>query len=286
MHLRAFFVTLAAGVVFIGGIANWSPAGIVATSRNELAIAQAQVGRRLLSDGTVVSATPLYNDAQFDQGLTPLITLNSSASGTVNDTATDQTLVATGSGSVNLSTTLSSSGGQFVSYTGSGNYGSSVTTGTLAGYEPPGTPPDTEAFVQATPVYNSGLSLVVSGAPINFSMSVSQSGSSGVVFNAGFLFLDANDDGGFDPGDGDIEVVPYFVVGGDSVETRMGTLAPSASPYRVSFFGNVFDDTTSDGVTLNSFANWTTSFAVPEPASASVAALLLAGAARRRRARR
>jgi hypothetical protein len=93
------------------------------------------------------------------------------------------------------------------------------------------------------------------------------------VFNAGRLYLDFNDDGNFNPGDGDVSIQDYFVQVGDGSTTKFGTLPPHSSPYRVFFFGNVFDATTDSFTTLESYADFESIFTViPEPATGALLA--------------
>ena len=105
-------------------------------------------------------------------------------------------------------------------------------------------------------------------------------------FNAALIYLDVNDDGGFDPADGDVSIQDYFVLSENGTETHTGFLAPSASPYRVFFFGNPSAAVTDNGGSFSASADYTGSFSlspVPEPTCAAMVGLLGVGLLRHRR---
>jgi hypothetical protein len=267
-----------------------SHAGVLVSARNDLVFADATLKRQDIGGGTEYSQQPVFGTGDSFNGVLPdMHTISTSGSGTVNDTATNTQLVVTAQGAAGVTSTLAYDGlAQLTSYSLSGQYSASATTGTLAGYEPPGTPANTETVFESSPGYNSGISIVVSGAAVDFSMTVSQTSSSGTVFNAGEIYLDFNNDNNFNAADGDVQIVPYFAIGGNSSDTRTGTLTPSTSPYRVFFFGNVSNSTTSDQMALSSSADFTSSFTiVPEPSSAVVllGGMTALGVVRRRRRR-
>lgn len=270
----------------VAAIATGADAAVTVTVREDLTIAGINVSRRPDANSSVKTIEDsVGSDVDSFSGLTPLTnSISSSTSDTRNDDATNTTLVVGGTAAVSATSTLSYSGGNLSTYTITGRYEANVTTGTLEGYRPNDAPAGQVTVVDVTPVYNSVIALVVDAAT-PFSISVAQSNTTGNAANAGLIYRDNNNDGNQNAGDD--EIVPYFVVGGVDTLTRTGTLAPNtaANPYRIAFFGNLIESTTADGVTINSSADYTSTFsvAVPEPASLAAATLLGAGLLRRRR---
>jgi hypothetical protein len=267
-----------------------SHAGALVSARSDLVFVDAVIKRQDIGGGADYFSQPVYNGGDNFNGVLPDVHgISANGSGNIHDTASGTELVLSGQGAASVTSTLAYDGlAQLTSYSLSGQYSASVTTGTLAGYAPVGTPENTEVAFEASPGYNSGISIIVSGAPAEFSMTVAQTNSTGTAFNAGEIYLDFNNDGNFNNADGDIQIVPYFAIGGNATDTRTGTLEPSTSPYRIFFFGNSFESTTSDDAVISDSADFTSSFTiVPEPSSVAAAfsGITAMGAMRRRRRR-
>ena len=264
--------------------ASVGEASVDLVRRNDLATTSLVISRKTPdSSATFESSGVIGNSETFD-GLTPLTnTTMRTDTGTLNDTDTDMTLVLRGDQSASVTSTLGYSAGTLATYALSGSYASSITTGTLAGFHPEVADPSI-VTIEGSTGYNSGISVIVTGAPVAFAMTVGQTNSVGTAFNAGEIYLDVNDD---KSDDGDPSIVPYFVISGNDSATRTGTLQPSASPYRIFFFGNTFDRTQDDDAAVfDSSANFTSTFslsAVPEPASLATLALVATIGGRRRR---
>lgn len=260
-------------------------AAVIVTMRGDLTGSGAKILRQEVGGGTEYNAAPVHNDSDFFNSLSPEVNeISSSSSGSIYDNATGAQLVASGNGSASATSSLLYSGGSLINYGVIGSYSSSLTTGTLSGYFPVGTPPDSEAVAEASPGYNSGISFLVSGSAYEYAITVAQSAATGTVFNAATFYLDANNDSNYNAADGDLEIESYFVVSGNGTLTRTGVIAPSSMPYRLLFYGNIFNQTSSDDVTLTSSASYVSTMTLSEvPEPTGLASLLLATLAMRRR---
>jgi hypothetical protein len=269
---------------YVVAIALATPAWAATTivNRDDFVIASGFVQRLSSADNTIIEQDSFFQATDHGNSNVALTqSVSATDSGSINDTATDLQLVASGSGAASATSTLAFSGDTLTSYSLSGNYAGMLTTGTLNGYKPDANDPESHVEASAGGLYNSGISLITD-APLAYTMTVSQSERVGTVFNAGLIYLDVDGDG--NEGPDDVTIQPYFVVGNspDDQESKTvtGVLEPSLYPYRIFFFGNTGIGATTDNASFEASADFTSSFTVvPEPASmtliAAVSLLLL-----------
>lgn len=265
-------------LIGLGLFALMAPASVswgasVIASRDDATFASGTVIRRDQANNTDYARDDFasgFDDAHST--VLPSQTASTSASGSINDTATNTQLVASGSSAASVTSEIAFSGANLSSYSLSGSFSGSITTGNLDGYEPDaGSPNATYAIAEADGVYNSGLSLITDVA-LPYSMTVTLANRVGVVFNAGLIYLDFNNDTNFEPADGDVSIQDYFVIGNSPGDpdtlTKTGTLPASIHPYRIFFFGNTADGISDSDSQSVASADYTSTFSVvPEPAS-------------------
>ena len=270
--MRSFYCS---GLCLALALSSAADAAMTTTRRSDLAWASGRMQRRDPGPGaTIYSDNELYNDSDSYNGVGPAVHSSSAAdSGVMYDTDTETQLVVQGAGSSSVTSTLTYGLLGLDSYELEGQIASTAVTGDLSGYAPEDTPPLSESVYSSGPGYNSGISVLVTDFPLDFSMTVTLTNSTGTVFNAGLIYLDVNDDTNMNPVDGDISILDYFVVGGNETMTKYGTLQPSPFPYRVFFFGNGYDEVLTNNTTINSTSDFESVFTViPEPASLALLA--------------
>ncbi len=255
-------------------------ASVYVTDRGDLTAASAQMQRFAPLGTDPIISHDVYSDFDSFAGLLPGSNMvSSSASGNMMDTATGLALVASGAASINATSSLSYDGDSNLNlYVVSGHYASTINSAAMAGYLPPAIDPDTFPYLTGGALYNSGISFLVSDVPATFTITLAQANSVGAnLFNAGMLYKDANNDGNFIEADGDEMIQDYFVINGDGTDSRSGVLQPSASPYRMFFFGNSYDGTFDDNKTLTSSSDYTSTFSISVPEPTSIAGVALMG---------
>jgi len=268
------------GLVSLGMFSAVADGATTVVDRDQVVQTWLNVARRDAGGG---GTTHVQQDVYFDTNgantIAPdLQTTSANGTGALNDTATDSVLVAEGSGSGVVATTLAYNGLDLASYAITGSLAASFQTETLAGYQP--TFPGPEVNVQAVTVSNAAFSFTTN-VPVPYSISASQFNTVGTLFSGARLFLDVNGDQSFNVVDGDISI-ENVGLSADGSETHTGVLLPSVFEYRVFYSANTFGATISDNKALASSGQFAGNFTVvPEPAALSMVAL--AGLALRRR---
>src|SRR5262249_10436338 len=155
-----FTLTLGAALIVFFGAAGMLPASVTITDRNDLVVSSATAQRYPPLGSDPISSDYVYSVFDNYNGLVPSPhTVTTTGSGSMNDTATNLALVASGSGSINATSSLGyDSGSSLNLYVVSGNYTSTIHSAALDGYLPSGVDPDSDPYVTGGGIYNSAIS--------------------------------------------------------------------------------------------------------------------------------
>src|SRR5690349_1605160 len=160
-------LTLVLGAAVLFCAAGIVPASVVLSERDDLVSASATAQRYPPLGSDPISSNDVYSVFDSFTGLLPTPhTVTTSGSGSMNDTATNLALVASGAGSANATSSLSYDGASNLSlYTVTGSYNSTIHSAALAGYLPNNIDPNTDPYLAGGGVYNSGISFILSDLP-------------------------------------------------------------------------------------------------------------------------
>lgn len=251
--------------------------------REQETSATAVVQRR--TPPAVNSQTVVYSAASSASGITPdAQTTSSTANGSL--TQGDQP-IAGGSGSAAVTSVAAYSAGNLTSFSATGAVAWTVSTGSLAAYEP--TIQSTEVAFQPLSVHTTRLNFTTV-TPVNYTLSVKLSNNTGPGVGFSRLYLDVNNDGRFNAANGDVQLQSVTATANNTASVS-GTLLPTvlgSQSYLVEFSANVFADTTTSDAQLSASTDFAHNFTltpVPEPAGV-VGLAVVAGVACRRLRRR